>query len=68
MHCLDSMPGATHEFDSDDEVICHIALESLCKGVTLKKLQECTNENQVLRTVKGYIQTSWPSKLVPRWS
>ena len=34
------IPGATCEFDSDDEVICHIALETLCKGVTLKKLQE----------------------------
>jgi hypothetical protein len=57
------IPAEVHELDSDDTVICHIALETMCKSVTLEKLQECTKEDQVLNTVKKHIQTGWPDKL-----
>ena len=58
--------AAETEFDTDDEVICHVTLTDLCKSVTLQELQNCTRRDEVLTEVKKYVENGWPdAKCVP---
>ena len=49
-----------NEFDVDDEVICNLILNDLCKSVSLEELTETTNKDETLQSVKKYVQNGWP--------
>ena len=63
--CLSRLPlrANENEYDTEDEVIGQVVLEQMCKCVTVDKLKKVTENDEVLTTVKQYVEKGWPSKL-----
>ena len=51
-----------NEYDIEDEVICQVVLENMCKCVTIERLKQAVANDKVQSILKQYIMNGWPRK------